>query len=146
MAGRTPCPPRKTVQTTLAFRSSLALNAGSPGTPVLTTPPATRLVPPSATILEGSASPDSERSGTRTGSAAGWSTQTGSSILSSAEAYERSKGEQNISGPYTVQVRLMLRVLTGGLAVATALGLKRVALTVPNLKAKRQKYETSRQR
>ena len=112
---------------------------------MLTTPPATRLAPPSATVLEGSASPDSERSGTRTGtgSAAGWSTQTGSSILSSAEAYERSKGEQNISGPYTVQVRLMLRVLTGGLAVATALGLKRVALSIPNLKAKRQKYDVA---
>ena len=70
---------------------------------------------------------------------------SGSSILSSAEAYVRREAKKAVKqeAPYEVRVSLRLRVVAGSTGVATALVLKRSLLTIPSLKPKRQRLDNT---
>ena len=62
--------------------------------------------------------------------------------MSSAEAYvRRSKETIKVEGPSEVRVVLSMRIVAGGMAVASTLSLKRVLLSIPGLKAKRRKLD-----
>ena len=70
-----------------------------------------------------------------------------SSVPSSAGGYARGKRtekvEKDVKQPSEVLVSLRLRLVAGGTAVVSDLSLKRQLLTIPAIKTKRRKYDTS---
>ena len=122
-------------QATLAFGSRLGLSTASASTCSLPSLTQNRDLPLCNTT-EGVA--EQSPCAASTGSA-----YSSSSILSSASAYVRRDMKCEFDGPTEVKVCLKLRLVGGSCTIAGNLTLKRVAITIPELKAKRRRYDNA---